>query len=239
MAAVPQTLRQGARGADVSFLQHRLNRQTPSPSLTVDGAFGNKTRLAVCSYQRSRALRGDGVAGPATWDGLLHPAVYYRQGDARWAKEAFTITGDPKQTIASSGCGPVAMAISISSLGAAAVLPPALCRFAIARGHRTPNNGTGWGFFHDAAREYGLSCHQTASLQHVEQALAKGGSIIANMGPGMFTKAGHYITLRDQNPFSGEVYVLDPASAARTKAPRQVLLEESKMFFILFRLHGA
>lgn len=235
MPAVPQTLKTGSRGAGVQFLQQRLSQKNARQPLAQDGIFGKKTRAAVCAFQKACGLRADGIAGPQTWDRLLHPAVYYRQGDARWGALPYTSTGNTRQSIASSGCGPAAMAMLISALGRQAVLPPQLCRFAVDRGHRTANHGTGWGFFPDAAQQYGLGCRQTASFAEVERALAAGGGCIANMGPGMFTKTGHYIALRDQNPFDGEVYVMDPASASRVRASRQILMQQSKTFFILFR----
>ena len=54
---------QGARGADVSFLQRRLG-------IAADGIFGPVTSNAVRAFQASHGLTVDGVVGPATWAAL-------------------------------------------------------------------------------------------------------------------------------------------------------------------------
>lgn len=64
-----RTLKQGDRGSDVKQLQQQLN-QLGFPCGTPDGAFGANTRSAVVSFQRSRGLVADGVAGPATQHAL-------------------------------------------------------------------------------------------------------------------------------------------------------------------------
>ena len=69
-APVPtrRTLRKGAKGEDVVFLQTRLIQLgydlTPYGA---DGSFGNKTLAAVKEFQRKNGLTADGVVGPATW----------------------------------------------------------------------------------------------------------------------------------------------------------------------------
>jgi hypothetical protein len=55
----------------VELLQQRLNATGTLPPLRVDGGFGPITRSAVVSFQRSRALKPDGIVGPLTWLELL------------------------------------------------------------------------------------------------------------------------------------------------------------------------
>lgn len=55
------TLRQGARGEDVKFLQTKLG-------LRADGIFGTLTRIAVVALQNKRNLVADGIVGPQTWE---------------------------------------------------------------------------------------------------------------------------------------------------------------------------
>lgn len=57
-------LRNGATGAAVIELQHRL-------SIPVDGIYGPKTRDAVIAFQSSHGLPPDGVVGPQTWQALV------------------------------------------------------------------------------------------------------------------------------------------------------------------------
>lgn len=68
-AASWPTLQVGSRGTDVKTAQHLLvARHYP---LTVDGIFGNGTKSAVVSFQRSKGLGADGIVGPLTWNALV------------------------------------------------------------------------------------------------------------------------------------------------------------------------
>lgn len=65
---VRPTLREGATGPDVVYLQQRLNAY--GASLTADGYFGPMTTSAVRSFQAAQGLTADGVVGPMTWNAL-------------------------------------------------------------------------------------------------------------------------------------------------------------------------
>lgn len=65
-AAKRQTLRPGARGDAVRFLQVGINNIS-GRGLTVDGVFGGATTDAVKDLQRLLRLKVDGVVGPQTW----------------------------------------------------------------------------------------------------------------------------------------------------------------------------
>ena len=62
------TIRQGATGPDVEYLQERLVAW--DYNIGVDGNFGPMTASAVRSFQSSNGLTVDGVVGPATWEAL-------------------------------------------------------------------------------------------------------------------------------------------------------------------------
>jgi peptidoglycan L-alanyl-D-glutamate endopeptidase CwlK len=64
-----RTLKLGDRGPEVKQLQQRLLQLGFSPG-TPDGHFGQNTRSAVSSFQRSMGLVADGIAGPATLSAL-------------------------------------------------------------------------------------------------------------------------------------------------------------------------
>lgn len=57
------TLRQGARGPSVVYLQQHLN-------MPADGVFGPATLAAVKHFQSTHGLVADGVVGPKTWAAL-------------------------------------------------------------------------------------------------------------------------------------------------------------------------
>ncbi|WP_207780253.1 peptidoglycan-binding protein [Pokkaliibacter plantistimulans] len=70
------TLRPGMKGAQVKELQQLLNALlTPSPALSADGDFGQKTKEAVLEFQQQAELKADGVVGPATWKALTQSTV--------------------------------------------------------------------------------------------------------------------------------------------------------------------
>lgn len=74
-------LSQGAHGEltepYVKLLQERLNATGTVPLLRVDGGFGPITRSALVGFQRSRALKPDGICGPLTWHALLREVVAF------------------------------------------------------------------------------------------------------------------------------------------------------------------
>ena len=59
------TLREGSKGESVRSLQQALI-DLGFLNGKADGIFGKQTRAAVCSYQRSRKLKEDGLAGKKT-----------------------------------------------------------------------------------------------------------------------------------------------------------------------------
>jgi hypothetical protein len=65
-----RTLRRGKIGWDVSVLQYMLARR--GQLVPVYGFFDRATERALRSYQRSRRLSTDGVAGPVTISALSH-----------------------------------------------------------------------------------------------------------------------------------------------------------------------
>jgi hypothetical protein len=58
------------RGADVGWVQQRLNSTGARPSLNVDDIYGPLTRAAVIAYQEVSGLDPDGIVGPRTWEAL-------------------------------------------------------------------------------------------------------------------------------------------------------------------------
>ena len=67
-------LSEGITNDDVRRLQtflEKISQAYPSiPNVTVDGAFGEKTKEAVSAIQRMYGIPVSGVAGPVTW-GLI------------------------------------------------------------------------------------------------------------------------------------------------------------------------
>src|SRR6266508_395937 len=75
------TLRYGARGTAVVYLQQRLTTLHYDVG-GVDGIFGYNTLHAVYAFQKVQGITVDGIVGPITWSRLASPyrlsARYYR-----------------------------------------------------------------------------------------------------------------------------------------------------------------
>ena len=66
--SVPSTLRKGASGENVRFMQQALlDAGFDLPKYGVDGSFGRETLAALKEFQKSRGLKADGICGPKTW----------------------------------------------------------------------------------------------------------------------------------------------------------------------------
>lgn len=117
-------------------------------------------------------------------------------------------------TIKQAGCGVTAMAMIVSTMYDSSYTPLNASDDAKGFGSCGPGiSGTSASFFGRAAKKYGLGYQEVGkkgNLQAVTNALKSGKSlIIAHMGPGDFTRSGHYIVLSKVNS-KGQVYVLDP-----------------------------
>jgi peptidoglycan hydrolase-like protein with peptidoglycan-binding domain len=64
------TVRSGSSGNAVRAVQDQLKNEF-GVSLTIDGEFGNGTKIAVQNFQRARDLDDDGIVGQNTWSALV------------------------------------------------------------------------------------------------------------------------------------------------------------------------
>ena len=115
-------------------------------------------------------------------------------------------------------CGPTSMAIVISSLTDETVDPPTMARWAYEKGHWCSGSGSYRSVVSGACEAWGLSVSKCPreDPQKLIDALAGGKLVVAIMGPGHFTKGGHYIVLRGVTS-GGKILVADPASYARSE----------------------
>lgn len=67
-AIPPPTLRKGAKGDHVEWLQKLLNKS--GAKLDIDGRFGPGTETAVKKFQARQKFTADGSVGPQTWAAL-------------------------------------------------------------------------------------------------------------------------------------------------------------------------
>ena len=135
----------------------------------VDGKYGKNTRANVMAFQAAAGLTQNGDISKNDWLALWDcpyertgatastaskAPVDYKQGDPRWGKLPYTITGSKKQTIASSGCGPTSMADIMAAWIDKAITPVEMCDYAIRHGYRSCTGGTAWGFYKAVFNSY-------------------------------------------------------------------------------------
>ena len=174
------------------------------------------------------------------------PVSYY-QTDKRWAGKPYAVKGE-SSTIGGSGCGPTSMAMVLATWADSRVTPETECAWALKNGFKALKHGTYYAYFAPAARRYGLTCTQlngasiAGQVNHplhatVLAAVKAGDLVIACMGPGNWTRGGHFILLWDVDVQRDIAYVNDPASSLtrRTRGSWQLLKREVKFYFRIKR----
>ena len=145
--------------------------------------------------------------------------VSYLQTDGRWRDKPYRVTGE-KSTIGSAGCGPSCAAMVIATMKGKTVTPVDTCDWSIRHGYKALNQGTYYSYFVPQLKAYGIQCKQMLGSrilnqpQHpiheqVKQYLSQGYYVIALMGPGTWTKSGHFVLVWD---WGSKVRINDPAS---------------------------
>jgi Peptidase_C39 like family len=129
--------------------------------------------------------------------------VYFSQADPQW-KDMVYGDCEPPTTLEVSGCGPVAMAMIISSLTNADVEPPEIANLAVQNEFRKCGVGTLHSFGPFVAKKYSLEFTELGQdLKKATDLLKNGGLIWASFGPGLFTDEGHLMVIKgvDENGF--------------------------------------
>jgi len=160
--------------------------------------------------------------------------VHYLQYDPKWGKIMFSNHNDTKQTIASSGCGAASSAMVLATLRDPAIAPEGVAYDIMDSGYRTYNNGVDWAWFPVMAKKYGLRMKQTTSTDETIEELKNNALVVASMGPGYFTKFGHYILLWNVDEANKIIYVNDPNSTTRTKAAYDIFKKQARQYFIFY-----
>lgn len=164
------------------------------------------------------------INGQEILTGGTMPIIYFNQGGEAWAELPYG-TDD----IGRYGCGPTAMAMVVSSMTETAADPLQMAQLAVSLGHWAKRGGSYLSIVEGLAAESGLSA---ASLRArtpdaLMQPLLNGDLVVALMGPGHFTKSGHFIVLRGAT-LSGKILVADPNSPERSlmEWDPELILEE-------------
>ena len=163
-------------------------------------------------YTGTISTEGDRIVYD-TADGCVGEAVYYNQGEEPWASLPYG-----GSNIRSSGCGPTALAIVISTLTGEAVTPELTGRFAISGGHYVKGKGTSHAFPSAAAVHWGLSVVRVKRerMNDVVKGLKEGKMAVVICAENTISgSSGHYIVLTGVTE-SGYLTIADPGSRTRT-----------------------
>ena len=174
----------------------------------------------------------------------MNKPISFLQSDSKWANIPYCVEGKEKSTIKSAGCGPTCAAMVISSLTEYYVTPSTTCEWSMKNGFKAFNQGTYYTYFTPQLAEYGIKCIRlnTTNVYHnpnnsvhntALELLKNGNWLICCMGPGIWTKGGHFILVYKYT--DGTIYVNDPASASssRTKNTWDNLKNEVKYYFAI------
>lgn len=164
------------------------------------------------------------INGQEILTGGTTPVVYYNQASEPWADQLYG-TDD----IGRYGCGPTAMSMVVSSMTGEKVNPAEMAQWAVSHGYWARQSGSYLSIVEGTAAGYGLTAAPIAerTADAVQHALLSGNLLVALMGPGHFTKGGHFIVLRGVT-LSGTILVADPNSRDRSllEWEPEVILEE-------------
>jgi len=129
------------------------------------------------------------------------------QWDERWGYASYG-----SGFVATCGCGPTCMAMVVSGLTKdVSVTPAVVASYSDEMGYIDEDNNTYWKLMQEGGRNWGITCYETGADESVVEAeLKEGHPIICSVGPGDFTKNGHFIVLTKYK--NGKVRVNDPFS---------------------------
>lgn len=168
--------------------------------------------------------------------------VHYLQTDLRWSKEPYRVKGETS-TVGGSGCGPTSAAMAIESMTGKTFTPLDACNWAFEHGYKALKAGTYYSYFVPQFAAFGIECKQMpgANLYHnpshsmhkeIKDLINEGYFAIACMGPGRWTKGGHYILIWD---WDDKVRINDSASTKdiRLNGDPAVFTNEVKQYWII------
>mgnify|MGYP004467309591 FL=1 len=120
--------------------------------------------------------------------------TYYSQIDNRWKNKMYSSVGNTAQTIGTSGCGPAATAMVVSSIKGN-ITPDQMADLYMKYGYRSANQGTYWSAFKWTADVFDIGYSEYYKLDDAIAKLKDNHYIIASCNQGLFTYGGHFVVL--------------------------------------------
>ena len=135
------------------------------------------------------------------------------QWDERWGYEKYG-----SEFLAINGCGPTALSMVVVGLtGNKDMNPKAVSDFSFENGYLVEGIGSSWTLMSEGASKLGLKSNSLPLNEDIIiNTLKMGQPIIASMGPGTFTRTGHFIVLTGVDR-ENKIIINDPDSKERSK----------------------
>lgn len=129
------------------------------------------------------------------------------QWDARWGYAPYGTS-----IVAVCGCGPTCLSMVLSGLtGDKSLTPAKIAEYGTENHYISEENDTYWRFMTEAGDEWTIECKEKfLDEEELKKELKAGHPAICSVGPGDFTKIGHFIVLAGYE--DGKVIVHDPFS---------------------------
>ena len=141
---------------------------------------------------------------------------FYKQSDSRWATKGWRTTDGGFSQVGPAGCGSTSIA-NIVNASIKSITPPVVFKYACKHGYQTGNSGMYSSGIPAILKHYGVEVIETLPRNsegkaQLKKYLRKNYWAVALMGPGIWTRGGHYIVAYyvDSN---NNVYISDPASS--------------------------
>ena len=163
-------------------------------------------------YTSTIATGGDKISYE-TVPGCVREVVYYNQGEEPWASLSYG-----GSTIRTSGCGPTALAIVISTLTGEQITPEMTAQYAMDTGGYVSGRGTSHAYPANAARNWGLSVERVRreQMNYVVAELKNGKLAVVICAENTISgSSGHFIVLTGVTS-DGNITIADPGSRGRT-----------------------
>lgn len=142
-----------------------------------------------------------------------HIPLYYQWSEV-WGYASYG-----SENVAMGGCGPTCLSMVATGLtGNTAVTPKYVADLSVNSGYYTEEYGTDWNLMVAGAAQLGLVSTQLTSwtVDSLQAELAAGHPVICSMGPGDFTKQGHFIVLSGVTE-DGKLLINDPNSKVNSR----------------------
>lgn len=197
-------------------------------------------QLNLSSDIITQTLPSDSVAGSTSQQPLPEPnpnaplvidssvgiLTYFNQCDPKWGSAIYG-GNDP---ISDYGCGPTALAMLVTSFTENNMNPAEMAAWAYSNHYWASGAGSKHNLIPEGAAAFGLRV-EPLSRPNSETAMSylkNGYILVALMGPGHFTKQGHFIII--SNYWSqNQVSIADPANLENTLIPWDIDLILSEL----------